>query len=88
MRRPRSASTTAAARSCAGSPATTREVNEEWITDKDRFAFHYADQAPTGSRTRWCATRRPVSCGAASWPEAFAVAARGLADGRTARSAC
>ena len=21
------------------------EVNEEWITDKDRFAFHYAQQA-------------------------------------------
>jgi NADH-quinone oxidoreductase subunit G len=57
------------------------EVNEEWISDKDRFAFHYArqddrlthplvrDRAADGSRGEL----RP-----ASWPEAFAVAARGL----------
>ncbi|GAA2148942.1 NADH-quinone oxidoreductase subunit G [Nocardioides koreensis] len=57
------------------------EVNEEWITDKDRFAFTYANQPdrlaypqvrdalPDGGR----GSLRP-----ASWPEAFAVAARGL----------
>ncbi|MEP7092193.1 MAG: molybdopterin-dependent oxidoreductase, partial [Nocardioidaceae bacterium] len=54
------------------------EVNEEWNCDKGRFAFLYARQddrlttplvkdAETGQH-------RP-----ASWPEAFAVAARGLA---------
>jgi NADH-quinone oxidoreductase subunit G len=54
------------------------EVNEEWITDKDRFAFQYA-QGP--DRLRYPMVRddegelRP-----ASWPEAFAVAARGLRD--------
>jgi NADH-quinone oxidoreductase subunit G len=53
------------------------EVNEEWITDKDRFAFHYAH---AGDRITYPRVRddetgelRP-----ASWPEAFAVAARGL----------
>ena len=59
------------------------EVNEEWITDKDRFAFHYATQA---DRLAYPQVRdedgelRP-----ASWPEAFAVAARGLAGGRQRR---
>ncbi len=53
------------------------EVNEEWITDKDRFAFHYAT---AGDRLTHPQVRdehgdlRP-----ASWTEAFAVAARGLA---------
>ncbi len=53
------------------------EVNEEWITDKDRFAFHYAS---AGDRLTYPQVRdadgelRP-----ASWTEAFAVAARGLA---------
>ncbi|PVG82526.1 NADH-quinone oxidoreductase subunit G [Nocardioides gansuensis] len=52
------------------------EVNEEWISDKDRFAFHYAQQS---DRITYPMVRdddgqlRP-----ASWPEAFAVAARGL----------
>ncbi|MFC6288027.1 NADH-quinone oxidoreductase subunit G [Nocardioides sp. GCM10027113] len=53
------------------------EVNEEWITDKDRFAFHYAtqDDRITYPQVRDTdGTLRP-----ASWPEAFAVAARGLA---------
>jgi NADH-quinone oxidoreductase subunit G len=60
------------------------EVNEEWITDKDRFAFHYAT---AGDRLTYPQVRddegelRP-----ASWTEAFVVAARGLreaaADGR------
>src|SRR6187397_2644311 len=54
------------------------EVNEEWITDKDRFAFHYAS---AGDRLTYPQVReadgqlRP-----ASWTEAFAVAARGLAS--------
>ena len=36
------APTTAAARCCAGWPATTPQVNEEWNCDKGRWAFHYA----------------------------------------------
>lgn len=54
------------------------EVNEEWITDKDRFAFHYAN---AGDRLTYPQVRdedgelRP-----ASWTEAFAVAARGLTE--------
>ncbi len=60
------------------------EVNEEWITDKDRFAFTYARQADRlGTplvRDADTGELRP-----ASWPEAFVVAARGLAaaEGRT-----
>ncbi|HWJ66307.1 MAG TPA: NADH-quinone oxidoreductase subunit G [Nocardioides sp.] len=62
-------------------------VNEEWITDKDRFAFAYAqaddrlgypqvrDTLPDGGR----GGLRP-----ASWPEAFTVAARGLAAAKAA----
>lgn len=52
------------------------EVNEEWITDKDRFAFTYAQAADrlTYPRVRdENGDLRP-----ASWPEAFAVAAAGL----------
>ncbi|MGI9156321.1 MAG: NADH-quinone oxidoreductase subunit G [Marmoricola sp.] len=61
------------------------EVNEEWITDKDRFAFLYArqadrlstplvrDEAPSDGASGARGELRP-----ASWPEAFAVAARGL----------
>jgi len=53
------------------------EVNEEWITDKDRFAFHYARQS---DRLTHPLVRDPETgeLRAASWPEAFAVAARGL----------
>jgi NADH-quinone oxidoreductase subunit G len=57
------------------------EVNEEWITDKDRFAFHYVT-AP--DRLAYPQVRDRVEDGGdgelrpASWPEAFAVAARGL----------
>ncbi|MDZ5622739.1 NADH-quinone oxidoreductase subunit G [Nocardioides sp. HM23] len=57
-------------------------VNEEWITDKDRFAFSYAhaDDRITYPQVRGAdGVLRP-----ASWPEAFAVAARGLAAARTA----
>ncbi len=52
-------------------------VNEEWISDKDRFAFHYATQADRLTRPM---VRDEVSgeLRVASWPEAFAVAARGL----------
>ena len=54
------------------------EVNEEWITDKDRFAFHYA-HAP--DRLSYPQVRDDDgSLRPASWPEAFAVAARGLAE--------
>jgi NADH-quinone oxidoreductase subunit G len=54
------------------------QVNEEWITDKDRFAFHYA----TADDRLTHPLVRDESTGelrAASWPEAFTVAARGLA---------
>jgi len=53
------------------------EVNEEWITDKDRFAFHY----PTAPDrlTHPLVRDEDGELRAASWPEAFAVAARGLA---------
>src|SRR4051794_37874702 len=61
--------------------ANDPEVNEEWITDKDRFAFGYlrADDRLSYPQVREDGELRP-----ASWPEAFAVAARGLAEaGRT-----
>jgi NADH-quinone oxidoreductase subunit G len=53
------------------------EVNEEWITDKDRFAFGYvtAEDRITYPQVR----DEDGSLRPASWPEAFAVAARGLA---------
>jgi len=52
------------------------EVNEEWITDKDRFAFHYATRP---DRLTYPQVRdEDGSLRPASWPEAFAVAARGL----------
>ncbi|MEV5003417.1 NADH-quinone oxidoreductase subunit G [Nocardioides sp. LML1-1-1.1] len=57
-------------------------VNEEWITDKDRFAFAYAqgDDRLTYPQVRGeDGNLRP-----ASWPEAFTVAARGLAAARDA----
>jgi len=60
------------------------EVNEEWITDKDRFAFMYPRQADRLTRPL---VRDPDSgeLEPASWPAAFAVAARGLsaAEGET-----
>ncbi|CAN5288093.1 NADH-quinone oxidoreductase subunit G [soil metagenome] len=53
------------------------EVNEEWITDKDRFAFGYArqDDRLTHPLVRDEETGQHR---VASWPEAFVVAARGL----------
>ena len=54
------------------------EVNEEWITDKDRFAFTYATQP---DRLTYPQVRDDDgSLRPASWPEAFAVAARGLRE--------
>ena len=54
------------------------EVNEEWITDKDRFAFRYAQQ---DDRLTYPLVRDDDgSLRPASWTEAFAVAARGLKD--------
>ncbi|HEV8055275.1 MAG TPA: NADH-quinone oxidoreductase subunit G [Nocardioidaceae bacterium] len=58
------------------------EVNEEWNCDKGRFAFHYARQPDRLThplvRDGEAGQLRP-----ASWPEAFAVAARGLAAAGT-----
>ncbi|MCL2613563.1 MAG: NADH-quinone oxidoreductase subunit G [Nocardioidaceae bacterium] len=58
------------------------EVNEEWITDKDRFAFTYAtaDDRLTHPQVRGEDGRLR----AASWTEAFVVAARGLAAAKAA----
>ncbi len=52
------------------------EVNEEWITDKDRFAFGYLR---TDDRLGYPRVREQGELRPASWPEAFAIAARGLA---------
>ncbi len=60
------------------------EVNEEWICDKGRFAFRYAQQRDRLEHpmVRDAETGELV---AASWPEALEAAARGLgaARGRT-----
>jgi NADH-quinone oxidoreductase subunit G len=57
------------------------EVNEEWITDKDRFAFLWArqDDRLTHPMVRDAQTG---DLRVASWSEAFAVAARGLAEAK------
>ncbi|MFS0883955.1 NADH-quinone oxidoreductase subunit G [Aeromicrobium sp. 179-A 4D2 NHS] len=54
------------------------EVNEEWITDKDRFAFTWSRQPDrlTAPLVRNAATGELEPT---SWPGALAVAARGLA---------
>lgn len=52
-------------------------VNQEWISDKDRFCFRYADQP---DRLRYPQVRDGGELRPASWLEAFAVAARGLAE--------
>ncbi|CAA9352449.1 MAG: NADH-ubiquinone oxidoreductase chain G [uncultured Nocardioidaceae bacterium] len=59
------------------------EVNEEWITDKDRFALHYAGQSDrlTHPLVR---DEETGELRGASWPEAFALAARGLQAAGTA----
>lgn len=53
------------------------EVNEEWISDKDRFAFRYAQ---IEDRITYPQVREDGELRPASWPEALAVAARGLRD--------
>jgi NADH-quinone oxidoreductase subunit G len=57
------------------------EVNEEWITDKDRFAFLWSrqDDRLTHPMVR---DEETGDLRVASWPEAFAVAARGLAEAK------
>jgi len=57
------------------------QVNEEWITDKDRFAFHYATAPDRLTHPLVRGTNGELR--AASWPEAFTVAARGLAAAGT-----
>lgn len=54
------------------------EVNEEWITDKDRFAFTYAT---VGDRITTPLVRNleTEQLEPASWPAALAAAAKGLA---------
>ncbi|MEF9884700.1 NADH-quinone oxidoreductase subunit G [Streptomyces sp. P9-A4] len=58
------------------------EVNEEWICDKGRFGFRYAQQRDrlTTPLVRNTDTGELVP---ASWPEALEAAARGLVRGRT-----
>ena len=57
------------------------EVNEEWITDKDRFAFTWSTRE---DRLRTPLVRDPETgeLQPMSWPGALAVAARGLAGTR------
>ncbi|MFG2097713.1 NADH-quinone oxidoreductase subunit G [Streptomyces sp. NPDC048612] len=61
--------------------ANDPEVNEEWICDKGRFAFRYAQQR---DRLEQPLVRSAESgeLEPASWPEALAAAARGLAAAR------
>ncbi|NEE00297.1 NADH-quinone oxidoreductase subunit G [Phytoactinopolyspora halotolerans] len=60
------------------------DVNEEWITDKDRFAFrsYTLDDRLTHPLVRDEETGELVT---ASWPEALTLAARGLARARDGR---
>ncbi|QES49583.1 NADH-quinone oxidoreductase subunit G [Streptomyces venezuelae] len=57
------------------------EVNEEWICDKGRFAFRYA-QRPDRLTTPLVRDRESGRLVEASWPEALAAAAAGLAAAR------
>lgn len=56
------------------------EVNEEWITDKDRFAFRYGrgDDRLTYPLVRDTTPEGHSVLRPASWPEALQVAAEGL----------
>ncbi|MEU3711522.1 NADH-quinone oxidoreductase subunit G [Streptomyces catenulae] len=60
------------------------EVNEEWICDKGRFAFRYAQQRDR-LESPFVRNADTGELEPASWPEALAAAARGLATahGRT-----
>ncbi|MEV6756187.1 NADH-quinone oxidoreductase subunit G [Streptomyces sp. NPDC051214] len=57
------------------------EVNEEWICDKGRFGFRYA-QKPDRLTTPLVRNAETGELEAASWPEALEVAAVGLAAAR------
>ncbi|MFI2031021.1 NADH-quinone oxidoreductase subunit G [Streptomyces buecherae] len=61
--------------------ANDPEVNEEWICDKGRFAFRYA-QRPERLTTPLVRNADSGELEPASWPEALAAAARGLAGAR------
>ncbi|MER8231272.1 NADH-quinone oxidoreductase subunit G [Streptomyces sp. NPDC094049] len=58
------------------------EVNEEWICDKGRFGFRYAQQRDRLT-TPLVRSAETGELEPASWPEALEAAARGLARGRT-----
>ncbi|MDR3033191.1 MAG: (2Fe-2S)-binding protein, partial [Kitasatospora sp.] len=60
------------------------EVNEEWLCDKGRFAFRYAQQRDR-LESPFVRNADTGELEPASWPEALAAAARGLAaaHGRT-----
>ncbi|WP_314612131.1 NADH-quinone oxidoreductase subunit G [Streptomyces stackebrandtii] len=58
------------------------EVNEEWICDKGRFGFRYAQQRDRLT-TPLVRNTETGELEAASWPEALEAAARGLVRGRT-----
>lgn len=58
------------------------EVNEEWICDKGRFGFRYA-QRPERLTHPLVRNADTGELEPASWPEALDAAARGLARGRT-----
>ncbi|MFI5730269.1 NADH-quinone oxidoreductase subunit G [Kribbella sp. NPDC051587] len=55
------------------------QVNEEWISDKDRFAFNYAS---TGDRPTHPMIREDGELRPASWPEALTFAAEKLTAAR------
>ncbi|MFI5807935.1 NADH-quinone oxidoreductase subunit G [Streptomyces sp. NPDC051561] len=57
------------------------EVNEEWLCDKGRFGFRYA-QRPDRLKTPLVRNKESGELEPASWPEALAVAAAGLAAAR------
>src|SRR5690606_19496019 len=57
------------------------EVNEEWICDKGRFAFRYA-QGADRLTTPLVRSAETGELEPASWPEALAAAAEGLAAAR------
>ncbi|MFC8583151.1 NADH-quinone oxidoreductase subunit G [Streptomyces sp. NPDC057217] len=58
------------------------EVNEEWICDKGRFGFRYAQQRDRLT-TPLVRNQATGELEPASWPEALEAAARGLVRGRT-----
>ncbi|MGW7429200.1 NADH-quinone oxidoreductase subunit G [Streptomyces sp. NPDC054861] len=58
------------------------EVNEEWVCDKGRFGFRYAQQRDRLT-TPLVRSAETGELEPASWPEALEAAARGLVRGRT-----